>query len=101
MSHASRLLEACPDCPAVKLVSSTPTNQVYGSQFTHLQRKHHGIDLRIYLGQRGLSNLHDFLVHLVIIPNGNVEGETALPYLGIIHDLTCRVLKDVLHPEQP
>jgi hypothetical protein len=39
MSQASRLLEACPDCPAIKLVSSTLTNQIYGSQFSQLPVK--------------------------------------------------------------
>jgi hypothetical protein len=66
-----------------------------------LQRKQHGIDLRAYLGRRGSSNLHDFLTYLIIVPNGDVKGETALPYFVIIHDLTCRVLEDVRHPEQP
>jgi hypothetical protein len=44
-----------------------------------LQRKHHGIDLRAYLGRHQSSNLHDFLAHLIIVPNVDVEGETALP----------------------
>jgi hypothetical protein len=66
-----------------------------------LQRKQHGIDLHAYLGRRGSSNLHDFLAYLIIVPNGDVEGETALSYLVIIHDLTCHVLEDVLHPKQP
>jgi hypothetical protein len=66
-----------------------------------LQRKQHNIGLRAYLGRRESSNLYDFLAHLIIVPNEDVEGKTALPYLGIIHDLTCRILEDVLHPEQP
>jgi hypothetical protein len=69
------------------------------NSFNCLQRKQHGIDLRTYLGRRGSSNLHDFLAHIIIVPNKDVEGETALPYLVIIHDLTCHVLEDVLHPE--
>ena len=39
MSHASRLLVACPDYADVKLLSSWTRNQVYGSQFAQLPAK--------------------------------------------------------------
>jgi hypothetical protein len=68
-----------------------------------MQRRHHDIDLRAYLGRLGSSNLRDVLAYLIIVPNWDLEAETTLPQLVsfIIHDLTCRVLEDVPHPEQP
>jgi hypothetical protein len=68
-----------------------------------LQRKQHSIDLGVYLGRRPMSSLHDVLAQLIIIPNGDVEGETACPLLGsfIIDNLTCCVLEDFPHPECP
>jgi hypothetical protein len=64
-----------------------------------LQGKQHGIELHAYLAQHRSFNLHDFLAHLIIVSNWDVEGEAALPKLAIIHDLTC-VFEDA-HPKQP
>jgi hypothetical protein len=61
----------------------------------------HDVELGTYLGHRLSSNLDDLLAHLIIVPNGDVEGEIVCPYLASIRLLTCRVLKDVIHPEQP
>jgi hypothetical protein len=61
----------------------------------------HGVELGTYLGHRLSSNLDDLLVHLIIVPNGDAEGETARLYPASIRLLTCRVLEDVIHPEQP
>ena len=44
-----------------------------------MQRKHHNIDLGAYLGRRLSSSLLDVLAHLIIVPNGDIEGETARP----------------------
>ena len=80
MSHASRLLVALPDYAELKLESSRTRNQAYGANSLNcLQTKQHGIDLGAYLGRRPSSSLHDILAHLIIIPNGDVEGETARP----------------------
>jgi hypothetical protein len=61
----------------------------------------HGVELGTYFGHRLSSNLDDLLAHLIIVPNGDVEGETAHPYLASIRLLTCRILEDAIHPEQP
>jgi hypothetical protein len=61
----------------------------------------HGIELGTYLGHRLSSNLDDLLAYLIIVPNGDVEGETARPYFTSIRLLICRVLEDVIHLEQP
>jgi hypothetical protein len=60
-----------------------------------------GVELDTNLGHRLSSNLDDLLAHLIIVPNGDVEGEIARPYLVSIRLLTCRVLEDVIHLEQP
>jgi hypothetical protein len=43
-----------------------------------MERRHHDINLRIYLGRLGSSNLRDVLAHLIIVPNLDLEAETAL-----------------------
>jgi hypothetical protein len=48
------------------------------NSLNYIQRKHHDIDLRTYLGRLGSSNLCDVLTHLIIVPNSDLEAETAL-----------------------
>jgi hypothetical protein len=49
------------------------------NSLNYLQRKQHDVDLGAYLGRRLSSSLHDVLALLIIVPNGDVEGETARP----------------------